>query len=916
MTIPILATKLFIPPPPADFIQRPMLLEKLESGSSRKVTLVSAPAGYGKTTTIAAWLKPSGSSQSTSTANHKPVAWLALDENDNELTRFLSYFLAALQQTGAMPAQLEQLQQLAQSPERPAIENLLTDLINLLAAIPEHVVCVLDDYHLIENQGIHDALTFLIENLPPQLHLVLTTREDPPLPFFRWRARGAVNELRSSDLRFTQDEASQFFNRVLGLSLSSEEIALLETRTEGWVTGLQLVALTLKGRKETAEEIRQFAGDNRYIMDYLIGEVLKQQSEAVRQFLLQTSILERLYGPLCEAVTGLPDGNGLLECLDRENLFLIPLDQKRQWFRYHHLFADVLHAHLMVEQPDQLGRLHQRASLWFHENGFTENAVRHALESGDDAHAADLIEKAWPEMDGRFQEGLWMKWAKALPEAVIRSHPVINVAYGWALLNDGEMEAGETRLQDAESCLNLPAERRDEFTVVDPLQYENLPASIATARAYIAQASGDVPATMRYGRQALDLLPEDDYLRRGPSAALLGLACWGNGDLEEAHRFLLESMDGFKKAGSNNFAISITYGLADIRTVQGCLQDGIQIYQQSLQFALAQGQPTLRGTSDIYLGLGQLNLESGQRELAGEFLRKSEELGQEFALQDYQYRHPIIKARFMEVDGELAQALALLDKAERLYFRTPVPNLRPIGAQRARLWLRQGQFDLAAGWAREQNLAVEDELTFLHEYEHVTLTRILLDRYRQSGQQTGLEDARLLLARLLQAAEAGGRDGSAIEILILQALVLDALEQPDASRASLERALDLAAPQGFFQVFLDEGPALAHLLLGLLPTGHQHAYVEKLLAAFPPVEHPASTASPNQGGLIEALSERELEVLALIAQGLSNQAIADQLYISLHTVKVHARRIYAKLAVDNRTQAVVRGKSLGILPPD
>lgn len=915
MTIPILATKLFIPPPPADFIQRPMLLEKLESGSRRKVTLVSAPAGYGKTTTIAAWLKPSAPSQSSS-ANHQPIAWLALDENDNELTRFLAYFLAALQQSGAMPAQLEQLQQLAQSPERPATEPLLTELINLLAEIPERVVCVLDDYHLIENQAIHDALTFLIENLPPQLHLVFTTREDPPLPFFRWRARGAVNELRSADLRFTQDEASQFFDRILGLSLSPEEIALLETRTEGWITGLQLVALTLKGRKETAEEIRQFAGDNRYIMDYLVGEVLKQQSEEVRHFLLQTSILESLSGPLCEAVTGLPDGSGLLECLDRENLFLIPLDQKRQWFRYHHLFADVLHAHLLAEQPDLLGRLHQRASLWFYENGFTENAVRHALESGDDAHAAALIERSWPEMDGLFQEGLWMKWAKALPEAVIRAHPVISVAYGWALLNDGEMEAGEARLQDAERCLNLPADRRDEFTVVDPLQYENLPASIATARAYIAQALGDVPATMRYGQQALDLLPEDDHVRRGPGAALLGLACWGNGDLQEAYRLLLEAMDGFKKAGSDNFAISITYGLADIRTVQGCLQDGIQIYQQSLQFALAQGQPTLRGTADIYLGLGQLHLESGQRELADDFLSKSEELGQEFALQDYQYRHPIIKARFLEVDGELEQALALLDKAERLYFRTPVPNLHPIGAQRARLWLRQGRLDLADSWAREQDLSVDDELTFLHEYEHVTLARILLARYRQSDQPSDLEDVRLLLARLLQAAEAGGRDGSAIEILILQALVLDALGKPDASRASLERALDLAAPQGVFQVFLDEGPALARLLVALLPSGHQHAYVEKLLAAFPPADQHTSAAAPDQGELIEALSERELEVLALIAQGLSNQAIADQLYISLHTVKVHARRIYAKLAVDNRTQAVVRGKSLGILPPD
>ena len=914
MPIPILATKLFIPPVPADFVRRPWLIENLNSGLERKLTLVSAPAGYGKTTTIASWIHqlPAGRSSQKKTQNH--ISWLSLDENDNDLARFLVYLLETLRQSGVIPSHLESLQDRVQTSEQSSFESIFTSLINAITAIPNRVICVLDDYHRIEDQTVHNALYFLIENLPPQMHIVLTTREDPPLPLFRWRARAEMHELRSSDLRFSKDEAALFFNRVQGLNLSTEEVALLEKRTEGWVTGLQLVALTLKGRKETAREIRQFAGDNRYIMDYLVEEILKQQSNDVRQFLLQTSILNRFCSSLCDTVVHLSESSALLECLERENLFLIPLDDQRQWFRYHHLFADVLQARLLAEQPQAVSRLHLRASAWFLDNGFVEDAVQHALRSENFEQAAALIEPAWPEMDGRFQSGTWLSWAKALPEEIIRTHPVISVAYGWALLNDGEMEAGEVRLRDAEKCLAFPADQIHNRIVVDQKQLDNLPASIATARAYIAQALGNVPDTMKYGRQALDLLPVEDYLRRGPGAALLGLACWSNGDLEDAYHALSEAMLGFKNAGSPHFAISATYGMADIRVAQGRLRDAFQVYEQSLQFALAQGGQTLRGTSDLYLGLATLNLESGDWESANAFLEKSEELGQEFALQDYQYRHPVIQARFKEVRGELDEAVNLLEQAERMYFRTPVPNIHPIDALKARVWLRQDKVDLAAAWTHERGLSLNDDLSYLHEFEHIMLARIRLAQYRKTGQDSLIEESSFLLARLLKDAENSGRFGSAIQILILQALVLDALEQPDTSRASLERALDLAALQGFFQIFLDEGPALAQLLLGLLPTGHQHAYVEKLLAAFPPEQALEADSSPNQ--LIEPLSSRELEVLALIAQGLSNQAIADQLFISLHTVKVHARRIYAKLTVDNRTQAVLRGKSLGILPPD
>jgi LuxR family transcriptional regulator, maltose regulon positive regulatory protein len=638
---------------------------------------------------------------------------------------------------------------------------------------------------------------------------------------------------------------------------------------------------------------------------------------------VQTSILEGLSGPLCDAVTGQGDSGGMLEALERGNLFVVPLDDKRQWYRYHHLFADVLHAHLMAEQPAGVAALHRRASEWYEQNGLPAEAIRHALAAEDFERAAGLVELAWPAMDGHFQSATWLGWVKALPDELVRARPVLSVGYAWALLNGGELEAGEARLRDAEWWLDTVADTSErpeapstEMVVVDEEQFRSLPASIATARAYRAQALGDVPGTVKYARRALDLLPEGDHLRRGPAAALLGLAQWASGDLEAAYRSLADAMAGFQMAGNLHFAISGTYGLADIRITQGRLREAVSTYERALQLVAEQGGLVLRGTADLHMGLSGLHQEQGDLEAAREHLLRSEELGEQAALPDWPHRFCIAQARIKEAQGDLDGALDLLDEAERLYYRSPVPDVRPIAALKARVWVAQGRLAEAQGWVRERGLSVNDNLSYLHEFEHITLARVLMAEYKRDRADRSMLEAMGLLERLLKAAEEGGRMGSVIEILVLQALAHEAKGNIPAALTTLGHALSLAKTEGYVRIFVDEGRQMARLLYEALSQGVEPDYVSRLLAAYPvaePEQVPSSPVRSPESEMVEPLSERELEVLQLIAEGLTNQEVANRLYLSLHTVKVHTRNIFTKLAVKNRTQAVARGKALGIL---
>ena len=876
----------------------------------RRLTLISAPAGFGKTTLVGEWLAGCG----------RPAAWLSLDEADNDAPRFLAYLVAALRTIAADIG--EGVLGALQSPQPPPTESILTALLNEITTVPDDFVLVLDDYHVVDSGAVNDALAFVLEHLPPRMHLVIATREDPHLPLARLRARGQSTELRATDLRFTPGEAAEFLTGVMGLGLSAEEVASLEIRTEGWIAGLQLAALSMRGREDVPGFIRAFAGDNRYILDYLVEEVLQRQPERVRSFLLQTSILERLSGPLCDTVTDQEEeGKAILEALERGNLFVVPLDDKRRWFRYHHLFAEVLRAHLMQEQPDRVPTLHRRASEWYEQNGSAADAISHALAAEDFERASGLVELAALVMLGSSQETLH-GWLMALPDEVVRARPVLSVYYAFALLGRGGFEADAARLRDAERWLDTSAEKGERreapsvgMVVVDEVAFRSLPGTIAVARAYQAGALGDVLCAANHARLALDLLPEDDHLWRGAAASLLGIAYWTSGDLEAAHRSFADGVSHQQMTGQVRFQIAGTYILADIRIAQGRLREAVRTYEQSLQVATEQGEPVW-GTAHLYVGLSELHRERGDLEAAKQHLLRSKELGEHVGLPETRYRWYVAMARIKEAQGDLDDALDLLDEAERQYVESPDPDVRPVAALKTRVWVAQGRLTEALGWTREQGLSAHDDPSYLREFEHITLARVLLARYKSDREERSIHEAMGLLERLLKAAEEGGRMGSVIEILVLQALAHETQGDSPSALVPLARALTLAEPEGYVRMFVDEGRPMARLLYEALSQGVEPDYIRRLLAAFPVAESEQTASSPMRGSkseLVEPLSERELEVLQLIAEGLSNQEVATRLYLSLHTVKVHARNIFTKLAVKNRAQAVARGRALGIL---
>ena len=910
MAVPVLATKLYKPPPPPKVVVRPRLIEQLDYGllTGRTVTLISAPAGFGKTTLVTEWIASCG----------RPAAWLSLDERDNDIARFLIYVIRALQTISPNLGEgLLDVLFASQSQSSP-IESILTALLNEIAAIPDDFILVLDDYHLADAKPIDEALTFVVEHLPAQMHLVITTREDPALPIPRLRARNRLIELRAADLRFTPLEAAEFLNQVMELNLSAEDVAALETRTEGWIAGLQLAALSMKGSQDVSGFIQAFAGDHRYIVDYLVEEVLQRQPDSVRRFLLQTSILDRLNSSLCEVVTAHPGGKASLEALQRGNFFLIPLDDKRHWYRYHHLFADVLRMHLMAEQPEQVPTLHRRASEWYAQNGATVDAIRHALAGADFERAADLIERAVSVMQQSRQEATLLGWLQALPDELFRNRPVLSVHYAGTLMQNGQFEGVENRLRDAERWLGMPADLREQPIFVDEAGFQRLPALIAQYHAAIALARGDVANTMKYSREVLALAREDDYFLRGGASSLLGLASWTGGDLETAHRIYSDGMAYLQRIGYTSDVIGGSVTLADIRIAQGRLREAMSIYERGLQLAIAQGGHFLRGAADMHVGMSELYLECNELDTAAEHLLKSKELGDLNGLPKNPYRWRVAMARIRQAQGDLAGAVELLDEAEPLYNADFSPNVRPVAALRTRIWIAQGKLDKALDWARQQGLSAADELSYLREFEHITLARILLARYKSDGSESPLRESIGFLERLLKAAEEGGRTGSVIEILVLQALAHQAAGDMPTAGASLERALTLAEPEGYFRIFLEEGTDIAPLLHESARRGVMPSFTGKLLATFGAKEQgraltlPILAASPSQS-LVEPLSQRELEILRLLQTELSVPEIAGELVIAASTVRTHTKSIYSKLDVNNRRAAVKRAADLKLI---
>lgn len=906
MPTSILATKLYIPPARSKIVPRHRLIEQLNKGLHRRLTLISAPAGFGKTTLVSEWI----------VGCERPAAWVSIDEGDGDPISFLTYLISAMQTINAGIG--SEVLEVIQASQLPPIESILTTLLNEISTIPNEFVLVLDDYHLIDARLVDDTLTFLLEHLPPQMHVVITTREDPNLPLARFRVRNQLTELRAADLRFTPSEVAEFLNQVMGLSLSVEDIAVLELRTEGWVAGLQLAALSMQGNHDVHGFIQAFAGDHRYIVDYLVEEVLQRQPEPIRNFLLQTSILDLLNGSLCEAVTVQSESKLKLEQLQRGNFFLIPLDDKRHWYRYHHLFADVLHMHLMTEQPELVPTLHQRASEWYEQNNLTADAIRHALSAEDFERAAELIERSIPILRQSRQESTLLGWLKALPDDLFQNHPVLNVNYVGTLMQNGQFDGVESRLRDIEQWLATPEDIRIHPVYVSEEEFQRVPSLVHMYHAAIALAKGDVANTMTHAHKVLELARVDDDFPRGAASSLLGLASWTSGDFETAYEMFSKGMAHLQKVGFISDVIGGSVTLADIRITQGRLREAMSIYERGLQLATKQGASVLRGAADMHVGMSALYFERNQLNTAEQHLLKSKELGELNGLPKNPYRWRVAMAQIREAQGDLDGALELLDEAESLYMGDFSPNVRPTPALKARVWVKQGELEKALDWARERKLSIEEDPSYLREFEQITFARILLSQYQNDDSISSLHDAIGLLKRLLKAAEEGGRIGSVIEILILQALAHQMHEDIPAALTSLERALKLAEHEGYMRIFLAEGASMAELIREIDSRGILPNYTGKLLSAFEAerkgldVESPHS-AAPVSTSLIEPLSQRELDILRMFKTELSGPEIAQELVIALSTVRTHTKSIYSKLNVNSRRGAVKRAIELGLI---
>ena len=911
MASPLVETKLYAPKLRRSLVARPRLSGRLRRGAESRLTLISAPAGFGKTTLLAEWLAGFGTEPS--------VAWLSLDESDRQPASYWTYVVTALQ--AAVPGVGASALPLPQSAQ-PPIETVLTTVLNELGTAPDDVYLVLDDYHLVDSPDIRAGMTFLLEHLPPRVHLVVSTREDPALPLARLRAGGELVEVRAADLRFTLEEVAAYLNDVVGLDLAAGDLAALEGRTEGWIAALQLAALSMQGRDDVAGFIAGFAGDDRYIVDYLVDEVLGRQPAPVRDFLMRTSILDRLSGPLCDAVTGGQGGKAMLEALDRANLFLVPLDDSRRWYRYHHLFADVLQTHLLDEHPGQVAALHRRASGWYEQHTEPAQAVRHALAAGDVERAAALVELAIPVLRKTRQEATIRGWVDAIPEEVVRVRPVLAIGFVGALMSRGEFEGVEERLRDAERWLAPTGAGADGTwappagtVVVDQAELARLPGAVEMYHAALALVRGDGPAAIGHAQRAIDRAATEDELTRAGASAIMGLALWGDGDLEAAHRAYAFCVEGMRRTGHIADILGCSITLADIRITQGRLGEALRTYEQALALAAGQDGTVLRGTADMYVGISQVACERGDLAAASRHLRHAEELGEHTWLPQNPYRWRVAMARVREAEGDPDGALDLLAEAQRVYTGDFGPDVRPIPALRARVLAAHGRAAEAMAWAREQGLSAEDDLSYRREFEHVTLARALLALHLAQGAEPPLQDAARLLRRLLEAAEAGERTGTVIEILALQARTQDARGDVPGALAALERALALAEPEGYVRVFAAEGPGMASLLRKVARQRATWDYVRRLLHAGARGEEtaPLRQTTPTGQGLVDPLSERELQVLRLLASDLDGPDIARELVVSLNTLRTHTRNIYAKLGVNSRRAAVRQAAELNLL---
>jgi LuxR family transcriptional regulator, maltose regulon positive regulatory protein len=891
MSDALVETKLLLPRLRRDTVPRPRLAGLLARAREAPVTLLSAPAGFGKSTLLAGWFAG---------ADH-PVAWVSLDERDRRLESFWSYVLLALDR--AVPGCAAGALTLLGSGQATT-ETVLSGVVNELSVHDGEVMLALDDYHLADGAEVAAGMTFLVEHLPVQLHLVVSTRADPVLPLSRLRARGELVEIRAADLRFDGDEVAAY---LADLGLPGDAVEALEARTEGWVAALQLAVLSLRGRADASAFIDRFAGDDRFVVDYLVDEVLDRQPDDVRRFLLDTSVLRRLTAPLCEAVhAGAPgSGRAMLELLDRQNLFLVPLDDHRRWYRYHHLFGDVLHAHLLQERPDEVRDLHRRASRWFAGHDDVEEAVRHAFEAGDLDTAAELVELAIPDLRRERREDVVRRWADAFPDQVVRDRPVLAMGLVGALMASNEFGDVDRRLREIEERLAGPAAG---LVVVDHDERARLPAEIDVFRAGLRLITGDLVGAITHAQRAIATAPAGDDLTTAAASSLVGLASWSSGDIVVAHDAYVVGAAGLTRAGHIADVLGCTLAIADMELALGRLRDADRALRDALALAERTAPHVLRGTADMLVALSRAAWHRDELAAAANFLRRADDLGEGAGLPQNPYRWRVAMARLRAAERDWPAALELLDEAERVYVGDFSPQVHPIHATRARLLAASGDVGAAVAWARGHGVTTDDDLSYVHEYEHVTLARVLLAGHLATRAPDPLRRAVALLDRLLAAAEAGGRAGSVIEIEVLRAQARRTAGDRTAALQALEHAVDLAEPEGWVRFLGDAAPGLIDELRALAGRRPSSSYLSALLTDR--AEEPTPAAA---GRLLDPLSDRELDVLRLLGSDLDGPAIARELVVSLNTVRTHTKHIYTKLDVNNRRAAINRAHQLGLL---
>jgi len=872
----ILATKLYAPPPRAKAVLRPNLIEQLNEGLRRtpSVTLISAPAGFGKTTLASEWTAGSA----------RPAAWLSLDEGDNDPTRFLTYMVAALRTIA--PNIGEGLLASLGSPQSPTAESTLTALLNEIATLPDKFSLILDDYHAIEAKPIDLALTFLLEHLPPQMHLIIITREDPQLPLARLRASGQLKELRITDLRFTPLEAAEFLNHVMGLNLSAEDVDALETRTEGWIAGLQLAGISMQGLQDTTSFIKSFTGSHHFVMDYLVEEVFQQQPESVQTFLLRTSILSRMCGPLCDAVLLSPTSSGqeTLEYLERANLFIIPLDNERRWYRYHHLFADLLRQRLQQSAHPSTAELHIRASAWYEDNGEEIEAFHHATAANDYERAERLIEGKGMPLHFRGAVAPVLNWLESLPTSVLDARPSLWTAFASTLSVTGQTTRVEPALQSAESALE-GAEQDDKT--------RDLIGRIAAIRATVAATQNQVETIITQSRRALAYLHPNNLAFRTSTAWKLGFAYQLGGNRTAARQAYTEVISIGQASGNNVFAVLATIGLGILQEGDNQLHLAAETYRRVLQLL---GDKPLRFASEAHLGLAHIYYEWNDLAAAEEHAQQSVQLSRPVENNDRFVAGEVFLARLKLAQGDVEGAATILAECEQTARQHNfVLRLPDIAAAQVLTLLHRG------------NLAAAAEMAEMHKLP-ISQARVHLAKGESSAALAVLDSFR-------RQMEANAWADELLRVMVLQAIALHANGENDASVQLMDDTLSRAQPEGFIRVFVDEGAPIAQLLTEFNAHGAQADYIGKLLAvikAEAPKSEDNSHLPPGQP-LIEPLSQRELEVLRLIAQGLSNREISEQLFIALITVKGHNQRIFGKLQVQRRTEAVARARELGLI---